>query len=80
MSVLPVDMLQRFSDRAAGYDRENRFFSEDFEDLRRAGYLKINVPKELGGEGMTLADVCHAQRRVVAGSQPRVPAKSRPPH
>ena len=70
MSVLPVDMLQRFSDRAAGYDRENRFFSEDFEDLRRVGYLKINVPKELGGEGMTLADVCHAQRRLAYFAAP----------
>ena len=70
MSVLPVDMLQKFSDRAAGYDRENRFFSEDFEDLRRVGYLKINVPKELGGEGMTLADVCHAQRRLAYFAAP----------
>ena len=28
-------MLQRFDERAPVYDRENRFFSEDFEELRR---------------------------------------------
>ena len=42
---------------ARGYDRENRFFQEDFDDLKRAGYLTMAVPKELGGRGMTLAQV-----------------------
>ena len=28
------DMLARFAARAGSYDRENRFFAEDFEDLR----------------------------------------------
>ena len=27
-------MLARFESRAATYDRENRFFDQDFEDLR----------------------------------------------
>jgi alkylation response protein AidB-like acyl-CoA dehydrogenase len=63
-SVLTDDMLQRFHERAPIYDRENRFFSEDFEELRRAGYLTINVPHDLGGGGMTLADVIREQRRL----------------
>ncbi|MGH2587162.1 MAG: acyl-CoA dehydrogenase family protein, partial [Dehalococcoidia bacterium] len=50
--------------RAAGYDRENRFFHEDFEALRQAGYLLLAVPKELGGYGMALAEVCREQRRL----------------
>ncbi len=33
-SVLTEDMLERFASRAAAYDRENRFFTEDFEELR----------------------------------------------
>ena len=61
-SVLTPEMLQRFSDRAPQYDRENRFFDEDFEELRKAGYLTIAVPAELGGGGYTLADVCREQR------------------
>jgi len=63
-SVLTEDLLQRCGERAAGYDRENRFFFEDFEELRKAGYLLAAVPKELGGLGLSLAEVCQEQRRL----------------
>jgi alkylation response protein AidB-like acyl-CoA dehydrogenase len=63
-SVLTQEMLQRFQERAPRYDRENRFFDEDFAELRKAGYLTIAVPRELGGAGYTLADVCREQRRL----------------
>ena len=33
--LLTDDMLARFDERAPIYDRENRFFHEDFEELRR---------------------------------------------
>jgi alkylation response protein AidB-like acyl-CoA dehydrogenase len=62
--ILSDDMLQGFAQRVASYDRDNRFFQEDFEDLRKAGYLTINVPRELGGHGFTLAEVCRQQRRL----------------
>jgi alkylation response protein AidB-like acyl-CoA dehydrogenase len=61
---LTDEMLARFAGRAEKYDRENTFFTEDFEDLRRAGYLKLAVPKELGGYGLKLADVVREQRRL----------------
>jgi hypothetical protein len=35
--ILSEAMLQRFGERAPGYDRENRFFQEDLDDFRRAG-------------------------------------------
>ncbi|MFN2508507.1 MAG: acyl-CoA dehydrogenase family protein [Chthoniobacterales bacterium] len=63
-SLLRDEMLQRFLQRAPDYDRENRFFTEDFEELRELGYLVIAVPKELGGRGYTLAEVCREQRRL----------------
>jgi alkylation response protein AidB-like acyl-CoA dehydrogenase len=62
--ILTDDLLRRCRDRAPVYDRENRFFTEDFEELRDAGYLKIAVPSELGGAGMTLAEVAAQQRRL----------------
>ena len=62
--VLSDDLLHHCAERAPDYDRENRFFKEDFEELRDAGYLKIAVPVELGGHGMTLAQVCAQQRRL----------------
>jgi len=61
---LSDEIITRCGERASTYDRENRFFTEDFEELRAAGYLKMAVPEDLGGPGMTLADVCREQRRL----------------
>ena len=57
-------LYKRCADRAPIYDQENRFFTEDFEELRLAGYLLMPIPPELGGWGMTLAEVCREQRRL----------------
>ncbi len=62
--TLSAEALQRFATRAATYDRENRFFQEDFEELRAAKYLLLPVPAEFGGAGLTLADVAREQRRL----------------
>lgn len=67
---LPAEMLQRFEQRAAGYDRENRFFFEDFEELRDAGYLRMCVPTELGGLGFRMADAMREQRRLAYYAAP----------
>jgi alkylation response protein AidB-like acyl-CoA dehydrogenase len=63
-ALLTDEMLARFADRAPKYDRENAFFTEDFEELRQAGYLAIAVPAELGGRGLSLADAVREQRRL----------------
>jgi alkylation response protein AidB-like acyl-CoA dehydrogenase len=63
-------MLERFAARAPGYDRDNRFFTEDFEELRKCGYLQIAVPAELGGGGWTLAQVVREQRRLAYYAAP----------
>ncbi|MBI5161526.1 MAG: acyl-CoA/acyl-ACP dehydrogenase [Micrococcales bacterium] len=36
---LDPELLQRIRARAAGYDRDNAFFTEDLDELRAAGYL-----------------------------------------
>jgi alkylation response protein AidB-like acyl-CoA dehydrogenase len=61
---LTEEMLARFDSRAATYDRENRFFDQDFEELRLAKYLLMPLPKNFGGPGLSLAEVCRAQRRL----------------
>src|SRR3954470_12135663 len=63
-SGLSDDAIARFGERAATYDRENRFFAEDFEELRDADYLRMPIPREFGGSGMTVAEVSHEQRRL----------------
>jgi alkylation response protein AidB-like acyl-CoA dehydrogenase len=63
-TALTDEMLDRFDQRAPEYDRENRFFEEDFEELRRSGYLLASVPTDLGGGGLTLAEINELQRRI----------------
>ena len=63
-SPLTEEMLTRFESRATTYDRENRFFDQDFADLRAAKYLVLPVPAEFGGPGLSLAEVCREQRRL----------------
>jgi alkylation response protein AidB-like acyl-CoA dehydrogenase len=63
-AVLTDAMLMRFAERSPKYDRENAFFSDDFEELRSAGYLRLAVPAELGGFGLSLAEVVREQRRL----------------
>ena len=63
-TILSDEMLERFARRAPAYDRENVFFSDDFEELRQAGYLRMAVPAEFGGRGDSLATVVREQRRL----------------
>ena len=55
-TLLTDDMLARFAERAPVYDAENRFAAEDFQDLRDAGYLLLNVPQQFGGYGRVATD------------------------
>jgi alkylation response protein AidB-like acyl-CoA dehydrogenase len=61
---LSQDLLDRCHQRAPGYDKENSFFQEDFDELKEAGYLLMTVPEELGGYGMRLAEVARVTRRL----------------
>lgn len=63
-SALTDEMLVRFAKRAPQYDRDNVFFADDFDELRQAGYLRLAVPTELGGAGLSLAAVAQQQRRL----------------
>lgn len=63
-TALSEALIARCGERAATYDRENRFFTDDFKELEAAGFLKIAVPEQFGGRGLSLADVCREQRRL----------------
>ena len=73
--ILSDSMMSRFAARAPGYDRENQFFTEDFQELRQGG-----IPADGGAEGvrrggMTLAEVVREQRRLATTRRRR---RSRP--
>ena len=69
-SLLTDDLLNGFAARARRYDEQNTFFAEDFQELREAGYLRLAVPPELGGFGLTLAEVVREQRRLAYHAAP----------
>ena len=69
-SPLTDEMLARFKDRAPIYDRENRFFQEDFDELKQSGYLNIALPREFGGAGLNLAEVGRLQRKLAYYAAP----------
>ncbi|MFN8663996.1 MAG: acyl-CoA dehydrogenase family protein [Thermomicrobiales bacterium] len=50
-----------FAPLAAQHDRENTFVYENFDLMQDAGYLRLAVPRELGGLGATMRQVCFAQ-------------------
>lgn len=62
MPMLDQALLGRCRERAPGYDRDNRFCQEDFDELKASGYLQMALPKEFGGQGMTLAEVSRETR------------------
>jgi alkylation response protein AidB-like acyl-CoA dehydrogenase len=68
-NLLSDDLLASIRSRAEGYDRDNRFFDDDLEALRDAGYLRAFVPIEFGGWGLGLEDVVALQQRL-AGAGP----------
>ena len=68
--ILSESLLDNCARRAGDYDRENRFFFEDLEDLRAAKYLMAAVPREFGGLGLTLVQICQEQRRLARRSAP----------
>src|SRR5205814_9929514 len=58
------EVIEACGERAATYDRENRFFQEDWDALKAAGFLQLNVPKDFGGLGMSVAGVSKELRRL----------------
>lgn len=62
--LITDDMLARFDERAPVYDRENRFFDEDWEELKGSGYLLGPVPADMGGSGLGLDEYAKLVRRV----------------
>ena len=69
-SVLSDQLLTRCRERAPGYDKENLFFQEDFDELKAAGYLRMAIPREFGGPGLNLAEVGRETRKLAMYAPP----------
>src|SRR5262245_14028032 len=66
--ALAEELAEQLAERAAVHDREASFPYESLAALKRSGYLRAPVPKELGGLGVTsLHDVVIASSRLARG-------------
>lgn len=61
------ELADVFAERAASHDRDNTFPFENYKDLADAGFLKLSVPKELGGYGAGLAEIAPVLERLAMG-------------
>jgi acyl-CoA dehydrogenase len=53
-----------FGKRAGEYDRSGSFVSENFSDLRKAGFFSAGIPAEIGGGGATFSDITNIIREI----------------
>ena len=60
-------LAARFAERAEQHDRDASFPFENFDDLRREGFLALPLPPELGGRGLSIYDFCLLQETVAHG-------------
>ena len=67
-AFLPDDLITRIRERAALVDAQNRFPEEDLAELRDAGYLKILVPADRGGAGLSLEQAAALQQRLATAA------------
>jgi alkylation response protein AidB-like acyl-CoA dehydrogenase len=63
-------VFQNCQERAATYDKEDRFFQEDFDELQEGGYLLMSVPEEFGGYGLNLAECAEITRKLAYHAAP----------
>ena len=62
--LFTTDFLAQLYHRAAHYDANNEFASEDYNDLKKIGYYKALVPKEYGGLGLSLKEMVRHQTQL----------------
>lgn len=56
-----------FAERAPLHDRDGSFPFDNFADLREAGYMKLTVPREYGGDEASLYELVLAQDYLARG-------------
>ncbi len=66
--ILPDELLERFRERARGYDERNEFCHEDLAELKEQGYLRLFAPASDGGLGLGLEAAAAAQRRLATAA------------
>lgn len=56
-----------FASRAAAHDEGDRFVADNYRALKAAGLVEAAVPRELGGRGAEMAELCDMLREIAHG-------------
>lgn len=62
-----AELAERFAARAPLHDREGSFPFENIQDLKDSGYVKLTVPREYGGEEISLYEMLLMQEQLGRG-------------
>jgi acyl-CoA dehydrogenase len=65
--ALAKELASAFAARAADYDADDTFVSENYVELRRRRVFSAAVPAELGGGGASQAEMCEFLRALAHG-------------
>jgi alkylation response protein AidB-like acyl-CoA dehydrogenase len=60
-------LADSFKDRSEQHDREGSFPFENMEELKKSGYTRLSLPKDMGGEGISLYELVLLQERLAQG-------------
>jgi alkylation response protein AidB-like acyl-CoA dehydrogenase len=61
------ELADAFSARAERFDREETFPFENFSDIKKSDYVSLSIPKEYGGEEISLYELVMLQERLATG-------------
>ncbi|SFD47281.1 Acyl-CoA dehydrogenase [Bacillus sp. OV194] len=61
------ELSERFAERAPEHDQQGTFPFENFKELGESGYLSLTVPKEYGGQEISLYDYILFQEQIARG-------------
>lgn len=67
LADLSDGLAVRLARNLPAHDREGSFAPENLDALHRAGYLRLVLPREFGGEGADVFDMVLAQERLARG-------------
>ena len=65
--TLADQLAARFAERADAHDRDGSFPFENYADLHAAGYLRLAMPEEYGGDGANVFEMALAQEHLARG-------------
>ncbi|ULL15867.1 acyl-CoA dehydrogenase [Paenibacillus sp. H1-7] len=67
LAALADRLAEGFASRAAAHDADGSFPFENFEEMKKSGFLKLAVPKEYGGDEIGLYELALVQERLARG-------------